>query len=119
MSKLTKWNPTQHSWFLGIGIDKYDQFDPLSNAVRGVKDVKDVLLKSYDIDNECVITLYDKEATQEAIIESFDELGNKVGEADKLLIYYSGHGHLNDNLGLGYWIPVDAERDKIAKYIPN
>jgi uncharacterized caspase-like protein len=38
-----------------------------------------------------------------------------------LIIYYSGHGHLNKSTGKGYWIPTNAEQDDddTAAYIRN
>lgn len=119
MSNLTSWQETQQSWFLGIGINEYAEFPKLSNAVKDIREVKDVLVAKYDVDEEHVLTLFDQEATKENIIETLDELGRKVKASDKLFIYYSGHGHLNDHLGLGYWIPVDAQKNKAARYIPN
>ncbi|MEE9374260.1 MAG: caspase family protein [Saprospiraceae bacterium] len=119
MPKLTNWHPTSHSWFLGIGIDKYQSFDALSNAVKGVSEVRDILLDKYDLDKECIITLFDRNASKEKIIDTLDDLGSKIKPGDKLIIYYSGHGHLNHSLGLGYWIPIDAKRGKASSYLPN
>ncbi len=119
MSNLTSWQPTQKSWFLGIGINAYAEFPKLSNAVKDIKEVKDILVDKYDVDEKHVLTLFDQEATKENIIDTLDDLGKKVEPSDKLFIYYSGHGHLNDHLGLGYWIPVDAQKNKAARYIPN
>lgn len=119
MSNLTSWQPKQNSWFLGIGINTYTEFPKLSNAVKDVTEVKEILIDKYDVEEQYSMTLYDDEATKENIIDTLDELGKKVKAEDKLFIYYSGHGHLNDHLGLGYWIPVDAQKDKAARYIPN
>ena len=119
MSKLTSWQPTQKSWFLGIGINAYAEFPKLLNAVKDIKEVKDILVEKYDVDEEHVLTLFDQDATKENIIDTLDDLGKRVEPSDKLFIYYSGHGHLNDHLGLGYWIPVDAQKNKAARYIPN
>ena len=119
MPKLTNWNPTQKSWFLGIGIDQYKNFEPLTNAVRGLNELKKVLTKDYDIDDDCIVTLTNKQATKENIIDTFDDLGNRINPGDKLLIYYSGHGHLNSKLDLGYWTPVDAKPKKASSFIPN
>lgn len=107
------------SWFLGIGINQYDEFPTLNNAVKDVEDVQKVLTEMYDIKPEKVITLFDEKATKENIIDALDQLVEKVDEDDKLLIYYSGHGHLNERTGLGYWIPNDAARDKTSRYILN
>lgn len=119
MSNLTSWQAKQNSWFLGIGINSYAEFPKLSNAVKDVTEVKEILIDKYDVEEEYSMTLYDDKATKENIIDTLDELGKKVKSEDKLFIYYSGHGHLNDHLGLGYWIPVDAQKDKAARYIPN
>lgn len=119
MPKLTNWHPTSHSWFLGIGIDKYQDFNPLHNAVKGISEIKSILLDQYDVDEECVMTLFDKKATKENIVDTLDDLGQKIKPGDKLVIYYSGHGHLNDTLGLGYWIPVDAKKGKASSYLAN
>ncbi len=108
-----------HSWFFGIGINKYAHFPTLNNAVKDVRDISALLLKEYDFTPEYTITVYDEEATRENIIEALDRLQREVGPADKLLIYYSGHGHLNKEIGKGYWIPTNAERDNTAAYIRN
>lgn len=107
------------SWFLGIGINQYQHFPSLNNAVKDVKDLVRLLQEDYDLLPERTITLFDKDATRRNIIVTLDELQKKVGAEDKLLIYYSGHGHLNKAIGKGYWIPTDAEENNTADYIRN
>lgn len=104
------------SWFFGIGINKYAEFTLLNNAV---KDLIALLQEQYDLSSEYTLTLYDGQATRKNIISTLDQLERKVGPADKLVIYYSGHGHLNTYNGKGYWISTDAERDNSAAYIRN
>ena len=108
--------PQGKSWFLGIGINKYMHFPGLNNAVKDVQDILDILQKKYEIDNP--ITLWDEKATRKEIIKELDRLADEVKPNDKLLIYYSGHGHLNKR-GKGFWIPTDAEKDNTAQYIRN
>ncbi len=50
-------------------------------------------------------------------MKHFKELRSKVTKNDRLLIYYSGHGYNEDELG--YWIPVAAAKDEIGDYISN
>lgn len=107
------------SWFFGIGIDKYTHFTPLQNAVKDVKDLISLLQKKYDLTPEHTLTLYNEKATRTNIIRSLDRLQREVGPADKLIIYYSGHGHFNKEIGKGYWIPTDAEDDNTSAYIRN
>ena len=38
---------------------------------------------------------------------------------DNLLIYYAGHGELDEVNQRGHWLPVDAERDSTANWIPT
>ena len=116
---LSNWKNQGKSWFLGIGINSYTEFPNLTNAVRDVIEIKDLLIKNYDIDADCAMTLFDENANEENIIEKFDELGQKVGKEDKLIIYYSGHGRVNDGLKIGYWIPTDGKRKSSSRYILN
>ncbi|MCB0613467.1 MAG: caspase family protein [Phaeodactylibacter sp.] len=108
--------PKRKSYFLGIGINLYQNFSPLNNAVKDVVDMARLLEEQYDIDEAIIIT--DREATHDNIIAHLDALKQKTGSNDKLLIFYSGHGHLDENQK-GYWIPTDAEKDNTAHYIRN
>jgi hypothetical protein len=42
-----------------------------------------------------------------------------TAEEDSLLIYYAGHGYLDEASGAGYWQPVDAEKDNIVYWLPT
>jgi len=111
--------PAGKSWFFGIGINEYEHFSNLNNAVKDVKDVLILLQDQYDLDPKRVITLFDEEATRDNIIDKLDDLVELVGPEDKLLLYYSGHGSLNKKTNLAYWIPQDAKRRRTSGYIPN
>ena len=111
--------PTGRSWFFGIGIDAYQHFSHLNNAVKDVKDLLMLLQDQYGLNPEQVITLFDEAATRDNIIDELDRLVEVVGDDDKLVIYYSGHGHLNTKTSLAYWIPQDARRQRTSGYIPN
>ena len=104
----------------GIGINAYrsTSWPQLNNAVRDVEGVANLLLKQYDFDKADL--LRNNEATADKIEEALYRLTDStvLGEHDSLLIYYSGHGHLDKN-ERGYWVPVDAEKDRISTYIPN
>lgn len=105
------------SWFFGIGIDTYKHFQDLSNAKKDITDVQAILYDKYDID-EC-ITLVNEEATRENIIKIFEFLQLNVEVQDKLLIMFSGHGDVNENKTVGYWIPHDATSESTANYLRN
>ena len=53
------------------------------------------------------------------ILGQFNRLQAELTEADKLLIYYAGHGLLDQITQTGYWLPTDAEEDNDTNWIPN
>ncbi len=57
------------------------------------------------------------EATHENIIEELNDLSTQLKSDDRILIYYSGHGKMEGELG--YWVPFDAKREKKASLINN
>lgn len=106
------------SWFVGIGINEYQHFPDLNNAVKDVQDIQLLLQNKYDLEADHCLVLTNEQATRHGIIGLFDHLKERVQPYDKLIIYYSGHGHL-DKWNKGYWIPTDAEKDVTANYIRN
>ncbi|MEM8496696.1 MAG: caspase family protein [Pseudomonadota bacterium] len=115
---VTETAPGQH-YLLAIGIDAYEDCTPLHNAVRDAADITAVLQAEYDFqpDNVCLLT--DDDATEERIFLEFRRLVQCVQPEDSVLIFFSGHGHFDDDFQQGYWIPVDAKEGNIGDYIPN
>jgi|GEM_PF-3105512 len=111
--------PAGHSWLLGIGINDYQAFPGLQNAVRDIQSIAALMQGAFDVAPDKTILLYNEEATREKIIATLDWLVRQVQPEDKLLIYYSGHGHLDTYTEKGYWIPHNAQRDNTAHYIRN
>ena len=108
------------TWFFGIGINKYKNFSQLYNAVKDVLDFEALLRKRYEVFEESRSkVLRNGEATIEKILDYFDHLRKNVKESDRLIIYYSGHGHCDKASGRGFWIPVDAKIESRGLYIHN
>lgn len=106
------------SWFLGIAINHYDHWPQLNNAVKDVEDFAELLLKGYDVEQECCIIIKEKDATEHNIHKQLKYLREQVKPIDKVLIYYSGHGHL-ENGKRGYWVPQDAGKDSTHDFVGN
>lgn len=101
-----------------IGIDKYKGvWTPLVNAVNDAKAIEKTLKLSYKVDQ--FKTLYNEQASREAIITQLEWLVANAKENDNVFIYYSGHGEYKKELSKGYWVPVDAETQSTSKYISN
>ncbi len=101
-------------YFLFIALDNYAHWPGLDGAVSDVKRLKRVLQNYYHFDR--IFELYDREATQGAILEKLKSLGKGGGNAlaknDSLLIYFSGHGEMikEKDKAEGYWIPYDGTK---------
>ncbi|MFK7731491.1 MAG: caspase domain-containing protein [Pseudomonadales bacterium] len=104
---------------LAIGIDAYQDCTPLHNAVRDASDIADALQSEYDFRPENVCLITDETATEERIFQEFRSLVQRVKPEDSVLIFFSGHGHFDEDFKQGYWIPVDAKENNIGDYIPN
>ncbi|MEM6317814.1 MAG: caspase family protein [Bacteroidota bacterium] len=110
-----------NTYFLGIGINAYRNFIPLNNAVKDVTDVGNLLTTYFGFsDQKPYFDLKTNgNATRRNIIKAVNELCKIVKREDRVLIYYSGHGYLDDVTEYGYWIPVDAENGFLADYVSN
>lgn len=107
------------NYIFAIGIDDYMHYDVLHNAVKDIKDIIDTLTKLYQFDVENIFTLFNDDATEEAIDNKFIEIIDTVSEKDNLIILYSGHGFYRQTIREGYWVPVDGRLDTVADYISN
>ena len=54
--------------------------------------------------------------TRAQIIRAFAQLKARLTPRDNLLIYYAGHGIVNE--GTGFWLAADAEKDVETNWIP-
>lgn len=106
---------------LAIGIDDYQHFDKLNNAVKDVEDISALLTEQFGFEKSapCTTILLNEMATRRNIIRQLNKLCEVVNPEDRVLIFYSGHGYLNPKTDLGYWIPIEAERGFTADYIAN
>ena len=93
-----------------IGINAYGEGWPkLKTAVNDARELREVLVTKYDFEPERVFSRIDEEATQYNVINDLKYLASYLKENDNLLIYYAGHGQVDEFLGDGYWIPVDGK----------
>ena len=105
------------NYLFAIGINAYSDFTPLLNARKDIEDMAALLTEHYYFDPNHILLLCDEHATRENIIDELEVLGAQIQPEDRLLIYYSGHGF---RIGeRGFWIPVDAKRNRFGSYISN
>lgn len=107
----------ERSLIVAIGIDRYDKWPHLRNAVSDARGMLDVFSK---LTFESVVEpLFDEAATADALRSLVsDELPRKLVESDRLVVFFAGHGHTRidtlpdgDVAKTGYIIPFDGDSE--------
>ncbi len=99
---------------LVIGNNNYQYLENLRTALDDALSVGAILEKKYGFK----VTVL-KDATREGIIDSLYNYRKTLSENDNLLIYYAGHGFLDKEANLGYWLPVEAKKDSDSHWVSN
>ncbi len=102
-----------NSWAVVIGINDYMTAQRLRFAVADASAVADLLTRQ----GFTVTTLYNQEANRRNILREIGtNLLNNVGDEDRVLIYFSGHGmDLQKGQGArrGFLLPVEADEQDL------
>jgi len=99
---------------LVIGNNEYVNFPKLKTAVSDSTRIAELLEDKFGF-NVRLINNADRYTTLSAL----NEIKGKMSEEDNLLVYYAGHGERDVQSLQGYWLPVDAELESSANWIPN
>lgn len=110
--------PGRH-FLLAIAIDAYEHCPRLFNCQKDAEDLIGVLTTRYQFEETHITRLYTQDATRAGIYDALRDLARRVTPDDNLLIYFSGHGELDEIFDEGYWIPYEAHRNKHDQYIAN
>ncbi|MDR0669319.1 MAG: SUMF1/EgtB/PvdO family nonheme iron enzyme [Treponema sp.] len=106
-------------WAVFIAIDRYQEWGPLNNPVKDAREIRDILVERFFIDE--VVELYDANATAANIRRLFSDLRSRTDVNDSVFVFYAGHGQTDAVTSTGSWIPVDGGRDQLAQanWLPN
>lgn len=99
---------------LVIGNQKYTSLPPLDTPEHDAKRVAEVLSKKYGFKTTVLLN-----GTRHAILQALNEFRKTLTDNDNFLIYYAGHGQLEDKIKRGYWLPIDSEADSNTNWIPT
>ena len=105
-----------NSWALIIGIDKYQNVQKLNYAVDDAESMKNILIDSFNFQNEKISFLTNEEATKQNILKSFSNITKQAEENDRVLVFFAGHGEtmdLPEGGEKGYLIPVEGDSDDL------
>lgn len=105
--------PDGKYYALIIANNTYGENSGMMSLKRPIADataLKEVLATRYTFDWNNIMTLYDRSKMDVEV--SLDELQKRVRPEDNLLIFYAGHGKMDMEADIGYWLLSDATRSR-------
>ncbi|KAF8452912.1 caspase domain-containing protein [Boletus edulis BED1] len=101
-----------------IGIDDYINCPKLRGAVADAKAIKQYLEQTLQVPEDHIRTLFDREATRDAIIQAFRDLRNdeRIKMGSPIVIFYAGHGGELPAPDMWMW---GAQDNKIQCLLPQ
>ncbi len=99
---------------LVIGNNDYQHLPDLETAVSDAAAAAELLRSKYGFEIKLMLN-----ATRAELLAEMNRLQGELEDADRLLIYYAGHGILDRVTQTGYWLPTDAREDDDTNWIPN
>jgi formylglycine-generating enzyme required for sulfatase activity len=91
-----------------VGINQYKEWNALRTAVKDAVGLNDILVKRYGFKSDHIRLMTDQAATRRRIVQALRNLAANLKDQDNLLVYFAGHGQLDDLTGDGYWIPAEG-----------
>lgn len=105
------------SFALIIGLQDYRYWDKLQLARRDANRIANLLADKYGFETK---VLHDASAME--ILGAFNELRARSDKFDNVLVYFAGRGQLRrpvEDALVGYWLPIDAQREMSTLWLPN
>ena len=97
-----------------IGNQKYQNLRQLNSPELDVKEIGALLRDRYGF---TVTTLVN--ATRYQILTEMNRYMETLTERDNLLIYYAGHGEIQEATQAAFWLPVDADPKNDSNWISS
>jgi len=97
-----------------IGNNKYANLPTLDTSANDAKALDKVLRTRYGFSTKLLIN-----ADRHQIMTAFNDLRQSLTDKDNLLIYYAGHGEIDQSDESAYWLPTDAEPNNTANWLSS
>jgi len=97
-----------------IANNAYRHLPNLNSPIPDVERIDRILREHYGFSTRVL-----HNATRYDTLSALNELRARLTPDDNLLIYYAGHGELDQDNMRGHWLPVDAESDSTANWLSN
>jgi len=100
-----------------IGNRDYASIEDLDTPINDATALAEILKNQYGFEVELLM-----DGDRLSIMKTINNLHDKLGENDNLLVYYAGHGSLVEvgTRDIGYWLPVNADPPPDdSHWVPN
>ena len=97
---------------LVIGNNVYARWPSLQTPEQDARGVADILSKKYGFKTKVLLN-----ATRFDVLQALNDFRKTLTENDNFLVYYAGHGHWEQQIQRGYWVPVDSDTDSDVNWI--
>lgn len=112
-STLTAAKETKN-YALLIGNDDYEALPNLKTPMKDVELIKRMLEESFGYE----VTIL-ANANRQTMLEAINQFRQELTRSDNFLLYYAGHGTLDNVVDEGYWQPVDSDPFDDTNWIPT
>jgi Caspase domain/Sel1 repeat len=97
---------------LVIGNSLYQLMEPLDTPANDAKAIAALLKQRYGFKVKLML-----DATREQIMKALHEETLQLTPQDSLLIYYAGHGDIDESTGRAFWLGVEADKNTRAGWL--
>jgi hypothetical protein len=95
--------------------DPSGQWPHLQTAVSDARALGNLLKAQYGFGD---VTLLEN-ATRRDVLQALEKLANRALANDNILVYYAGHGFIDEEKSRGFWVPVDAKGFDNSTFLRN
>ena len=117
-------NAAPRQWAVLVGIEKYQKVKPLQYTTNDVQVLAETLQSRGAFERNCVSEMVDNarnpafRPTKKNLLDQVPKLLSQAVEADRVILYFSGHG-IRDDAGNLYLVPIDGDpTDPAGTMIP-
>jgi uncharacterized caspase-like protein len=97
-----------------IGNNRYRSLPALKTAAMDARRLDHLLRTAYHFKTRVLL-----DTNRAGILSALNDYRRTLQPTDNLLIYYAGHGWVDNAVDEGYWLPVDAESNNPVNWISN
>jgi uncharacterized caspase-like protein len=97
-----------------IANQDYQSLTSLITPISDAYSLEKILQNSYGFTTKVITN-----ANRAEIIKSLSYYRKNLKPEDKLLVYYAGHGIIDDEADEGYWMPINASMEDPSNWLAN